>query len=250
MMGGRLLSIICYFAVKADLMIVALKSSIDCTWNRLSDTTSWCPSSSNSDPIFIQSWYPSSNFDPIFIQCWSHLHPILMPIFIQILIPIFIQFWSPSSSKFWYPPSTNSDPHFHPNSDTHLHPILIPTFIQILIPIFIQFWSAPSSKFCYPSSSNFYTHFHPFLIPIFIQILIPIFMVNMSKGHAEIVFFILVPFCHFPPLITINALSRHLLKTILHFTIQFHVVLCIDGLAHNFRIVLKVDLSLGPSLTL
>jgi hypothetical protein len=119
-------------------------------------------------------------------------HNILIPIFIQSWYPssnsdpIFIQFWCPSSSKFWYPSSSNSDPHLHPNSDTHLHPILS-------------------------------THFHPILIPIFIQILIPIFMVNMSKGHAEIVFFYLVPFCHFPPLITINALSRHLLKTILHF---------------------------------
>lgn len=149
MRGGRLLNIICYFAVKANLMIVALKSSIDCTWNRLSDTTSWYPSSSNShihlhpnsDPIFIQFWYPSSNFDPISsnsdptssnFDC--HLHPMLIPsssnsdAHLQpILMPIFIQFWYPSSSNF-DAISSNFDVHLHPmltpsssNSETHLH---------------------------------------------------------------------------------------------------------------------------------
>ncbi len=154
--GGRLLSIICYFAVKANLMIVALKSSIDCTWNRLSDTTSWYPSSSNSDahlhPILM----------PIIIQCWSHLHPIPMPNFIQTLIP--------SSSNF----------------DTHLHPIFYTHFHPILIPIFIQFWSPPSSNFLYPFSSNSDTHLHG----------------QYVKRSCWNCVFYLVPFCHFPPLIS------------------------------------------------
>jgi hypothetical protein len=149
MRGGRLLSIICYFAVKANLMIVALKSSIDCTWNRLSDTTSWYPSSSNSDahlhPMLIPSsskfWYPSSSNSD------AHLHPIPMPNFIQTLIPSSSKLWShlhpiliPIFIHFLYPFSSNSDP--------HLHPILIPTFIQFFIPIFIQFWYPSSWSIC------------------------------------------------------------------------------------------------------